>query len=181
VKNKPLPRWRAPEELGRRSPAHAGQADARADWILAVVYTSLGLLLVPLGIVLATAWTLSAIRGFCAASTRAERIYWQLGIASHLLFAYALVVLTALAADSLLGEPWKLADSWPSIFRYLNISANSIVIILLDILMVLALALVAICLSRCFGYVDEHEVWRPTAWVRRRNPNLFGERRRPVK
>lgn len=145
------------------------------------MYTSLGLLLVPLGIVLTVVWALAAIRGLCRASTPAERIYWQLGIVSHLLFAYALVVLTALAADSLLGEPWKLAESWPSIFRYLDISANSIVIVLLDVLMVLALAMVAICLSRCFGYVDEHDVWRPTAWVRRRNRNLYGERRRPTR
>lgn len=179
MKNKPSPRWRHPEEPGPPPLAETGPADARTDWILAIVYTSLGLLLVPLGIVLTLAWAVAAIRGLCAASTPAERIYWQFSIASHLLFAYALLVLTALATDSLLGEPWHLVESWPSMFRYLDISANSIVIILLDVLMVLALATVAICLSRCFGYVDEHDVWRPTAWIRRRNLNLYGERRRP--
>jgi hypothetical protein len=179
VKNKPSPRWRGPEERSLHPPADSGPADERTDWILAIVYTSLGLLLVPMGIVFTVAWALAAVKGLCAASTTAERIYWQFGIASHLLFAYALVVLTALAVDSLLGEPWNLAESWPSIFRYLDISANSIVIVLLDVLMVLALAVVAICLSRCFGYVDEHEVWRPTAWVRRRKQHLYGERRRP--
>jgi hypothetical protein len=179
VKNKPSPHRRSLEERRRRPLADIEPADARTDWILAIVYTSLGVLLVPLGIVVTVAWTLAAIRGLRAATTPAERIYWKFSIASHLLFAYASFVLTALAADSLLGEPWNLAASWPSIFRYLDVSANGIVIILLEVLMVLALATAAICLSRCFGYVDEHELWRPTAWVRKRNVSLYGERRRP--
>lgn len=144
--------------------------------IILMVYTLLPLLMIPLGLACIARALLGTLEGWRTATDPHEKAYWKWNSAAHLLFAYAIAILVALAIDSLLGEPYKLAEWWPAISRYWSVTTNHTVPVLLDALMALGAAFGALCLSRCFGYVDENDAWHG----RRKEhggPLLFIERR----
>lgn len=153
---------------GRRRPAEKDELTcAQRMRIIAMVYTTLSLLMIPLGFVFIVRATLLALRGLHAATTRNEKNYWRLSLAAHLMFAYAVLLLTALTVDSMLGEPWNLVKWWPSILRHWGRSEGAAITVLLDVLATLCAAFCSICLSRCFGRIDENNVWHPSERLNR--------------
>jgi hypothetical protein len=146
----------------------------------AMVFTTLSLLMIPLGFACIAYAILTTLKGLRAATVPYEKIYWRLNLAAHLMFAYGVVVLTAMAVDSVLGEPWELSEWWPSISQYWSTAKNQAVVVLMDVLMVLGTAFCSVCLSRYFGHVDDNDVWHaPKRLNRKDRPGglVFRERR----
>lgn len=149
-------------------PDKKNAADVRAICLVAMTYTVLPLLMIPLAFVLIGATTLANLRRLRAATDRCEKNHWRLCIAAHLLFAYGGMLLTLLAVDRLLGEPWKLSEWWPLMSKSAGWLTNQAVIVMLDVLAALGVALIALGAARYFGYVDENEVWHAPGRVLRR-------------
>lgn len=133
----------------------------RSVGAIAMIYMILTLLLIPLGLVFIGGTLLSKLKRLRGATDPCERMYWRLNVIACLLLAYGFMVLGLLMFDSMRGDPWKLAEGWPSVGRSLRGAKNDGLAILMDIMAVLAAAFAFLCTSRRFGRLDENEAWCP--------------------
>jgi len=117
--------------------------------------------LIPLGFLVAVGALLLRLRALRSAHGPYARSYWRCSALAHLLFAYAVLVLTLLAADGLLDHAWQLASRWPSLASRLGAAGDAQFLLLLDTAGALSGALVALAVARWFGHVDEANVWHP--------------------
>lgn len=117
--------------------------------------------LIPLGFLVVVGALLMRLRALRFAPTRCARNYWRCSALAHLLFAYAVLVLTLLATDSLLDHAWQLVSRWPSLAGWLGIAGGAEFLLLIDVAGALSGALVTLAVARWFGHVDEANVWHP--------------------
>lgn len=118
-------------------------------------------LLLPFGALLPL-WALVArVREWRAASDRCARRCWFWLAVAHLLFAYAVLVLALVALDAALGGGWSVGDWWPRLGGRLGLQRDPQFLLLIDVAAALVAALLAVGVSRCFGYVDEENRWHP--------------------
>ncbi|HEY4541285.1 MAG TPA: hypothetical protein VIG66_02810 [Noviherbaspirillum sp.] len=123
-------------------------------------------LLIPLGFLFVVAGLILRLRALGNARSKHARAYWALGALACLLCSYAVLLLTLLAADGLLGHPWEVSSRWPALARVWLESDEAALLLLLDVIATLLLALGASTAARWFGYVDEANVWHPPRRLR---------------
>ena len=143
-------------------------ANASSGRVIAVIYMILSLLLIPLGFVFVAGMTISKAKRLHSASDPYERMYWLLNVFACVVLGYGFILLGLVTADSLLGDTWKLAERWPSLWQCLNGTKTVHIGVLMDVITALLVAFCAICATRCFGRLDENEVWHAPGWVRSR-------------
>ncbi len=119
------------------------------------------LLLVPFALLLAAFRLCLHGRAVRRAHGRHVRIHWRLSVAAHLLYAYAMLLLALLAADSKLGAGRQFAVRWPSLAGLSGMTGTPDFLLLLDAAAVLVLALVLLAARRSFGHFDDAGIWHP--------------------
>jgi len=132
-----------------------------------MTYAFLSLWIIPFGLVLVLRTIPRQWRGLRAAAGRAEKTYWILNAAGCVVSAYGALVSGLVMVNDFCGGPPQLSARWPSLARLVWRSADPIIAALLDLLAALVIGLAAICAARCFGYVDENEVWHKADWLTR--------------
>lgn len=122
--------------------------------------------LIPAGLVFVL-WSLAVrLRAVRRLRSRAARCWLGCSLVAHALYAYAALLLSILSADVLLGISWRVAEWWPLLWRWEGSLHPRIVLLLLESMVALLLALVALAVARAFGYLDEEGRWWPANWRR---------------
>lgn len=118
-------------------------------------------LLLPFGALLPLWALVTRVREWRAARDRCARRCWFWLAVAHLLFAYAVLMLALVALDAVLGGGWSVGEWWPSLGARLGVQRDPQFLLLVDVATALVAALLAVGVSRCFGYVDEENRWHP--------------------
>lgn len=129
-----------------------------------MAYALLSLWIVPFGIVLVARTIPRQLRAVRAAAGRDEKMYWMLNAVGCMFAAFGSIATGLAMIDDVRGGSWGLAAWWPSISRLWCHSGDRAILLLLDLLTSFGGALAAMCAARCFGYVDEDDVWRKSDW-----------------